>query len=135
MRNGDATEPIEGAFDAVLVNVGVTHPQNTWLDALVPGGRMILPLTATLPAVASTLGMGVVMHLTRHQTGSGFDVQVVTFISIYSGVGLRDERLNTQLGQALARRSFQMVTRLRRDPHDLGATCCLHGPNCCFASA
>ena len=37
VRHGDATEPIGGGFDAILVNAGVTHPLDTWLDALAPG--------------------------------------------------------------------------------------------------
>lgn len=135
VHNGGATESLDGIFDAILVNVGVTHPQSTWLDALVPGGRMIMPLTAMLPGMEGTLGKGIVTLLTKDQVGAGFDVRVVTFISIYSGVGLRDERLNAQLGKALAGRSLQTVTRLRRDPHEIGASCRLHAPNCCFGSA
>ena len=48
-------------FDAILVNAGVTHPLDVWLDALAPGGRMMLPLTAAMPAMGSTLGKGVVV--------------------------------------------------------------------------
>lgn len=132
--NANATESPDGGFNAILVNVGVTHPQDAWLDALVPGGRMALPLTASLPAMAPTMGKGILMHLTKHHTEDRFDVRMLTFISIYSGVGLRDERLGAQLSQALARRSLIAATRLRRDPHEVSATCCLHGTNCCFSS-
>ena len=31
--------------DVIYVNAGVTHPAETWLDALSPGGRLIIPLT------------------------------------------------------------------------------------------
>ena len=47
------------AFDAILVNAGVTHPLDAWLDALAPGGRMILPMTATMPAMGP-IGKGFV---------------------------------------------------------------------------
>jgi protein-L-isoaspartate(D-aspartate) O-methyltransferase len=50
VRLGDATELAGESFDAILVSGGVTHPQRTWLDALALGGRMILSLTATMPA-------------------------------------------------------------------------------------
>jgi len=39
VRHGDATEPLSEPFDAILVNAGVTHPLDNWLDALAPGGR------------------------------------------------------------------------------------------------
>jgi protein-L-isoaspartate(D-aspartate) O-methyltransferase len=39
VRHGDASGAIEGAFDAILVNAGVTHPLESWLDALTVGGR------------------------------------------------------------------------------------------------
>ena len=49
VRHGDAAAALEDSFDAILVNAGVTHPLETWLDRLAPGGRMILPLTSTCP--------------------------------------------------------------------------------------
>ena len=43
-----ATPPgrLDGPFDAMLVNAGVTHPLDSWLDALAPEGKLMLPLTA-----------------------------------------------------------------------------------------
>src|SRR5579859_3065179 len=46
-RHGDGTFSFGESFDGILVNAGVTHPPDAWLDALAPGGRMILPLTAS----------------------------------------------------------------------------------------
>src|SRR5438128_5133592 len=44
VRHDDASERFDdGAFDAILVNAGVTHPLDTWLDALATGGRIIVP--------------------------------------------------------------------------------------------
>jgi protein-L-isoaspartate O-methyltransferase len=48
VRHGHGSAVIDEAFDAILVNAGVTHPLDVWLDALAPGGRMILPLTDLL---------------------------------------------------------------------------------------
>jgi protein-L-isoaspartate(D-aspartate) O-methyltransferase len=67
LRQGDGSAGIGGPFDAILVNAGVTHPLDTWLDALAPGGRMMLPLTATLPAMGSTLGKGLVVLVTKEK--------------------------------------------------------------------
>ena len=67
-RCGDASQATGETFDAILVNAGVTHPLDAWLDALAPGGRMILPLTSTMPAMGPTLGKGLVFVLTKQET-------------------------------------------------------------------
>ena len=36
------------------MNAGVTHPLAWWLDALMPGGRMVLPITASMKAMGPT---------------------------------------------------------------------------------
>jgi protein-L-isoaspartate(D-aspartate) O-methyltransferase len=58
LRTGNGIGPFEDEFDAILVHAGVTHPQDAWLDAVKPDGRLLLPLTATIPAMGSTLGKG-----------------------------------------------------------------------------
>jgi protein-L-isoaspartate(D-aspartate) O-methyltransferase len=133
-RHGDASGPIDGRFDAILVNAGVTHPLDGWLDALAPGGRMMLPITATMPAMGSTLGKGVVMLLTNQ--APTIAARVVTLVAVYSAVGVRDDSLNERVGKALMAGppQWQAVSTLRRDPHEPAATCWLHGPTCCFAT-
>ena len=50
VRHGNGGGPFDdGEFNAILVNAGVTHPLTAWLDALAPGGRIVLPLTGTMP--------------------------------------------------------------------------------------
>lgn len=132
VRHGDGSAPPGGPFDAILVNAGVTHPLDIWLDALVPGGRMVMPLTATSPQMR-TIGKGFILLLTR--TGEAvFDVRMLGFVAIYSAVGLRDEALNATLGQKLMKGPFMPATRLRRDPHDPSPSCWLHGPTCCLST-
>jgi len=132
LQHGDGTAALDGAFDAILVNAGVTHPRDTWLDALGAGGRLLLPLTATMPAMGSTLGKGFMVLLTKAADGS-FSARTLSFVSVYSGVGLRDEALNAALGAAMMRAPFPSFTRLRRDPHDAGPSCWLHSPAFCLS--
>jgi protein-L-isoaspartate(D-aspartate) O-methyltransferase len=132
VRAGDATTPFAEAFDAILVSTGVTHPQPAWLDALAEGGRMIVPLTAVIPAMGP-VGKGVMVLVTR-RSGEDFGARALTFVAIYSGLGLRDDGLNEQLGRALMRTPFPRLTRLRRDAHAAEAACWLHGAEFCLSS-
>jgi protein-L-isoaspartate(D-aspartate) O-methyltransferase len=131
VRHGDASEPLRETFDAILVNAGVTHPLDNWLDALAPGGRLMVPLTATMPAVGSRLGKGLVFLLTRDESGA-FAARVITVVAVYSALGVRDPELNDRLGKALAAgpARWMAVTRLRRDLHEPDETCWLHGRVC-----
>jgi protein-L-isoaspartate(D-aspartate) O-methyltransferase len=131
VRHGDGTEPLHEIFDAVVIHAGVTHPLDAWLDALAAGGRMILPVTVTMPQMGP-LGKGMTLLLTRELDG-GFSVRSLDFVAIYSAVGVRDESLNAAIGAALMRGPSPPATRLCRDPHEAGASCWLHGRTFCLA--
>jgi protein-L-isoaspartate(D-aspartate) O-methyltransferase len=135
-RHGDGSNALDEKFDAVLVNAGVTHPLDAWLDALAVGGRMVLPLTSTISGMGPTVGKGLVMLLTKQKAGD-FSVRVLTLIAIYSAVGVRDAELSDRLGKAMMSgpMRWQAVTRLRRDSHDESPTCWLHGERCCFSTS
>ncbi len=133
VRHGNASEPLAGPFDAILVNAGVTHPLGWWLDALAPGGRMVLPITGAMKAMGPTIGKGLLTLITKRDEAT-FDVRTVTFVAIYSAVGIRDEVLGDELGKAMARMPFPPLKRLRRDPHDRGDSCWLHTADCCFST-
>ena len=134
VRQGDGAS-VAGPFDAILVHAGVTHPQESWLDALMPGGRLVLPLTVSLPAMGPSLGKGVVVIIERAADGAGFRADVASFVAIYSAIGLRDELMAERLGQAMRRTSFPNLTRLRRDVHDSTPDCWLHGDRSCLSMA
>jgi protein-L-isoaspartate(D-aspartate) O-methyltransferase len=137
VRHGNASERFdEGAFDAILVNVGVTHPLETWLDALATGGRMALPLTATLSAMGSTIGKGFVIALTK-QDHTELLARTVMLVAIYSAEGLRDATMNEQLGKAMmgGPMHWMSVKRLRRDPHEPSPSCRFHAEGFCLTSA
>jgi protein-L-isoaspartate(D-aspartate) O-methyltransferase len=134
-RHGDGSEALDETFDAVLVNAGVTHPLEVWLDGLAVGGRMVLPLTSTIPGMGPTLGKGLVMLLTK-QEGGDFSVRVLAVVAIYSALGVRDAALSERLGTIMMSgpMRWQSVTRLRRDPHDESPACWLHGQQFCFST-
>ena len=122
VRHDDASRPCDEIFDAILINAGVTHPLDVWLDALAPGGRIIVPLTGMMPAMGSNLGKGLVWLLTRRDRD--FAARVLSMVAIYSALGVRDESLNAVLGNAMmgGPGQWQAVTRLRRDAHEPAAS-------------
>jgi protein-L-isoaspartate(D-aspartate) O-methyltransferase len=135
VRHGDASAPLRETFDAILVNAGVTHPLDSWLDALAPGGRMMLPVTTGMPAMGSTLGKGVVLLVARDASG-GFSARVITVVAVYSALGIRDPEMNDRVGKALAEGPMRWlkVSRLRRDVHDADPSCWLHRSTCCVST-
>jgi protein-L-isoaspartate(D-aspartate) O-methyltransferase len=134
VRHGDGTVDLrQGSFDAILVNAGVTHPEPSWLEALSNGGRLLLPLTVSIPAMG-TLSKGPVLLLSNDGDPDWFGARVVGFVAIYSAVGLRDDDLNRRLGEALKTGPFPPVKRLRRDAHDTAPECWLHTETFCLSA-
>jgi len=136
VRHGDGSEPLTTSFDAVLVNAGVTHPLDGWLDALAPGGRLLMPLTATVPTIGSSIGKGLALLATAADPAV-LDVRIVGFVAVYSAIGLRDAEINGRLGKALMAgpAQWQSVTRLRREAHDAAPECWLHERTFCLSRA
>jgi protein-L-isoaspartate(D-aspartate) O-methyltransferase len=133
VRRGDGAALSEERVDAILVSAGVTHPQDAWLDALAAGGRLVLPLTATMPQMGP-IGKGPMLLLAKRLDGE-FDVRPLTLVAIYSAIGLRDESLNAVVGTALRKTPFGMAALLTRLPHEVGPSCWVHGPTFCFTTA
>jgi protein-L-isoaspartate(D-aspartate) O-methyltransferase len=132
VRGDAAGARLDETFDAILVNAGITHPLDAWLDALAHGGRMILPMTATM-AQMGAIGKGFVFLVQRRKE---FSARLSGFVAIFSAVGLRDEAINAQLGKAMMAgpHKAQAVSRLRRDWHEPSPSCWLHGPAFCLSS-
>lgn len=131
VSHGDGTRHGQ-PYDAIVVNAGITHPLGSWLDALEPGGRMVMPLTVGMPP-GSPIGKGVVVLVTR--TTAGFDARVFHMVAIYSATGIRDPGREPALGQAMRAGDFMTVRRLRRDLHDPSPECWLHAPDACLSRA
>ncbi len=130
VRAGDASSQLDGSFDAILVNAGVTHPLDTWLDALAPGGRMVFPVTATLGAMGG-IGKGLLLHASNSGEGP-MPVRVLTFVAIFSALAIRDDALNVEIGKALQKHPFPPLAALTRIPHGRTDKCCLHGQTFCL---
>jgi len=130
VRQGHGAGSLGEPFDAILVNAGVTHPHPGWLDGLTTGGRLILPLTATMPGMGS-LSKGFTA-LIRRVSDDVFEARPLALVMIYAAVGLRNDSLNQQLSQAMMRSPFPPFTRLRRDVHESGPACWLHSTDFCF---
>lgn len=132
VRTDDASGALDETFDAILINAGVTHVRQAWFDALAGGGRLLFPLTASFPA-GGNIGKGLQVLLTKVSASSA-DAAVVSFVSIYSAIGLRDESLNVAIGAAMAKSPWPRLTRYRTDAHDMQASCWLHTPEWCLDS-
>lgn len=111
--------------DALFINAGATHPLSNWLDALAPGGRLVLPLTPQE-------GGGVVMRIKREI--DGYTASFVSNVWIFDCVGARDPRDDRRLARAIKARGFRQVQTLRRDRHRRNENCWLHGPGWCFST-
>ena len=88
-----------------------------------------MPLTVPLPGMS--IGKGVVVIARR--AGTAFDARVLQMVMIYTAIGIRDPGLDETLGRAMRGADFMTVRRLRRDPHENGPSCWLHGPGFCLS--
>jgi protein-L-isoaspartate(D-aspartate) O-methyltransferase len=129
--HGDGRTGLPPRSDVVLIHAGATHVLDEWLDAMADGGRLLVPLTGAMPAMGATLGKGMMLRVTR--SGPGWTARVSSMVAIYSLVGGRDDAMNAALGRAMMTGALMKATRLRRDPHEAGAECVLHGATCCLS--
>ena len=132
VKHADGAGALQERFDAVLVNAGVTHPLDSWLDALTDHARMVMPLTAAMGP--SNIGKGLMLLLTSTADPQALAVRLLTFVAIFSAVGVRSDALNGELAGALATRPFGPIRRLRRDAHERTNACWMHGFGVCFSS-
>ncbi len=123
--DGSVTDP--GMVDVIVVNAGATHPMPAWLGALMPGGRLLLPLTADD-------GRGSVFRVVRLPEPSGFSAAVVSGVQIYPCAGARTPQAGRQLSRALGDGGQRFVRSLRTDSHGPDSTCWLHGDGYCFST-
>jgi protein-L-isoaspartate(D-aspartate) O-methyltransferase len=133
VQTGDGMAVNPGPCDAILINVGVTHPSSEWIDSLREGGRLVLPLTVAIGmGMSPSLGKGVMARITRE--AQGFSARMITFVAIYSCTAGRDPQLEPLLGKALATGALMKMKSLRRDAHEPADTCLLHCGGVCLST-
>jgi protein-L-isoaspartate(D-aspartate) O-methyltransferase len=132
VKHADGSGPLQEPFDAILVNAGVTHPLDSWLDALSEKGRLVMPLTAAMGP--SNIGKGLMLLLARTADPQALAARLLTFVAIFSAMGVRNDALNGELAGALAKRPFGPIKRFRRDAHERTDACWMHGSGVCFSS-
>jgi protein-L-isoaspartate(D-aspartate) O-methyltransferase len=159
IQQGNGAADLSKDNDVVLVHAGATHVLDAWLDALRDGGRLLVPLTGAmtgfdgvsatkLPPIAiggnmpaamkaalmANIGKGFMLMVTR--AGSDWKVRPLPTIpvAIYSLKDVRDETLGAALGQAMMSGRLMKATRLRRDRHDQGESCVVHGVTTCLTA-
>jgi protein-L-isoaspartate(D-aspartate) O-methyltransferase len=128
---GDGGEKDPGPCDAILVNAGATHPRSIWLDSLQPGGRLLLPLSATDDSDAG--GEGRVLKITRQP--QGFTASFVSEVRIFPCIGGRDVEWNQRLNEAFKRGDAKSVRSLCRDRHESSDACWFHGETFCLSKS
>jgi protein-L-isoaspartate(D-aspartate) O-methyltransferase len=119
-------------FDAILINAGMTHPHPVWLDALRPGGRLVLPLTCPFPPLGTTIGKGIVVAI-ADRGGPALDARLLNLVAVYSAIGIREPAIEEALGKAMMRNPMPAIRHLRRDAHEPLAGCWFHQDTFCLS--
>jgi protein-L-isoaspartate(D-aspartate) O-methyltransferase len=86
-----------------------------------------------IPGMGS-ISKGVVLLITND--GDTLAARALTMVAIYSALGLRSDDMNTRLGKALMAGPMQWaaIKKIRRDAHEPGASCWLHGDAFCIST-
>lgn len=126
--NGVNYDP--GPTDVIFINAGVTHLKAIWLDSLRPGGRLLLPLTASDESPGQ--GKGGMLKVQRND--AGYAARFLSTVNVFSCVGARDEEFEQGLRQALQRGDLHAVKSLRRERHEPSKTCWLHHCDFCLST-
>lgn len=121
---GSGAELTMTGVDRIWVNAGASHPLNCWLDALAPGGRLVLPFT-------TKHGNGIVVRITRN--GQGYAACVVSLTQIFACAGARDDKAANRLARTLENGLWDEIQSLRRDEHAHDESCWLHGTGWCLS--
>lgn len=108
--------------DAILVNAGTPRPADTWLDALKPDGRLVLPLATRVEDDGGTRGA---IFLIRRDA-EGYAATSKSGTLIYPCRGASEPEAEEALAAAFDRGGASSVTRLRREPVSADR-CWLHG--------
>lgn len=129
----DASALPPASYDAIFINAGCTHARPEWLAALRPGGRLVLPLTISMPAI-SPHGVGAMMRMDRPEDGARWPVQMITQVGIYDCVGARDPANEVALRALAMPGAADRVKAVVTAPHEKGDACLVHIAGFCLQS-
>jgi len=120
--------PLEPA-DGLYVNAGATHPPAAWLDALAPGGRLLLPLTTDEGwrrfDAAEIARRGAVFLIARDRRG--YRASWLSAVAIYPCAGARTRAADAALRRAFKRGGWERVRRLYRGDEVPKGRCWVRG--------
>jgi protein-L-isoaspartate(D-aspartate) O-methyltransferase len=129
-----AVVPFDAA-DVIYVNAGATRPADAWLDGLLEGGRLILPLTTSKGFLDNNPPVpierrGGVFRIERRS--SEFLARWISPVAIFPCEGARDPASEAALAEAFAKGGWQQVTRLCRSDDVPEDRCWLRAPGWCL---
>jgi protein-L-isoaspartate(D-aspartate) O-methyltransferase len=131
VKQGDGTTMPLTPANVIYMNAGVARPAEPWLDALRPGGRLILPLTVNAGIRQALFGQvdrqGAVFLITR--TGEAFDAKWISPVAIYRAIGARDRASDRALLRAFESGDYRDVRHLRRGTDAPKEACWLKAPD------
>jgi protein-L-isoaspartate(D-aspartate) O-methyltransferase len=125
ISNADGANMSFAPVDLIVASAGATHPLRPWLDALLPGGRLLFPMTATE-------GLGGMLRITR-EAQDGFAARFLIQVAFIDFRGARNPDTGRRLAAALGRNQGAPVRSLRRDRHRKAGTCWLHDKGWCLS--
>ena len=141
--NADGSQNSFEPADIVIASAGATHPLRSWLDALKPGGRLLLPMTTaaslaegelSTAKIAMSAGGGPgAMLLVVRRADDRFSARFLCRAGFIHFQGARDEEADRRLAAALAHDWGGSVQSLRRNSHSHDETCWLHGDDWCLS--
>jgi protein-L-isoaspartate(D-aspartate) O-methyltransferase len=130
---GNGAADLPAAVDRILVHAGATHALDAWLDALVDGGRLLLPLTAEFPGMPAGISKGMMVLITRRGSEWTAHVHGPMPVAIYTLKDLRSATAGASVAQALTTGTLLRVTRVRRDAHEPAGSCVVHSATSCLS--
>ena len=133
---GDGTVVSFDAADVIYVNAGVTQPADAWLDGLVEGGRLILPLTSNKgfmnnDPLVPIERRGAFFRIERREPE--FLAQWITPVAIIPCDSCRDPESEAALAAAFEKGGWERVTRLYRHNQVPADRVWLSAPAWCLA--
>ncbi len=132
---GDGTRQAADSADAILVSAGCTHPKPFWLDGLLPGGRLLIPLTGFRPPPpAARFGRNLAGRaLLVHRRGDRFAARFLIGMGISFCHGARDLIHERLLVESFRAGGASGVRSLVRFAHPRDGKCWLHAPEFCLS--